>query len=477
MGNMCGSALPADVSHRYHLQCGRASLMLFGSDQYGTPIYARALKRRMSPLALARQGHARILEELRALNIIPTKFCKTTCPAHCEFVNATLRRLRSANLTRKTRVFDRFCRDCDLTLTNRLIAGACPNCRHDATEDWCSHCARLIVASELLEPRCAQCGGRDILQNSRNGQALVLSRPEDAKVFVKGFANLKAPWLANLRPFELSRAIPWGVQHEILRNSRVYVWFEALCGYQRLVREFVEIADLGRVCRRYYFGKDNVFHHVIVLQNIMRGAGYGAPDAMYVRQFVLAKNGRMSKKLDTGEFASRLIALGAHSDGLRLYLCSIDPLGGDTTYDRAAFEAFYNGVYCGNLCNLWSRYSGLMDGHAVKQVHFRPSVDFSRLRELHADSRLQDLCAAIVAKAAAANKYISAKALWREESKPLIQELAGQILDLTHYLNPVCPGLSGEILKAHGLATPPLTFAKLAYTPSRPFIYGKIGGR
>lgn len=126
---------------------------------------------------------------------------------------------------------------------------AYPDCRGDQ----CDKCGRLVNATELIEPKCKQCGSSPTVKTSNHlFLDLPQLQPRLEKYFEKSFAGgtwthnakvITQAWLRDgLKPRCITRDLSWGtpVPLEGYTSKVFYVWFDAPIGYLSITANYTK---------------------------------------------------------------------------------------------------------------------------------------------------------------------------------------------------------------------------------------------
>ncbi|MGA1866090.1 MAG: methionine--tRNA ligase [Thermoplasmatota archaeon] len=377
LGHIAGCLLPADIYARYCRLMGYDTLFVSGSDMHGTPIMVTADKMGLTPEEVAEKNHASILKTIEDLGISYDLYTKTHTEHHFQVVrDIFLRLLEKGWINRKTDVAP-YCPACGKFMPDRYVEGICPFCQFgEARGDQCDRCGKVLDASELLSPRCKICGSPPEFRETEHFY-LLLSKLEPK---VREFVDLrKDEWRANtrnntenflregLRDRAITRDLTWGVPipMEGFENKRIYVWFEAVCGYLSASKLYSKIVQKPRLwedywkdpeCRHYYFlAKDNIPFHTIIWPAIL--AGYGGLNLPYdipSNEFLQWDGSQFSKSRDHGITVNDFLE-DYPVDPLRFYLSLNMPEKGDSNFDLGEFVQKNNTELLGALGNYLHR--------------------------------------------------------------------------------------------------------------------------
>ncbi|MBN1540091.1 MAG: methionine--tRNA ligase [Candidatus Thermoplasmatota archaeon] len=377
LGHIAGCLLPADIYARYCRLMGYDTLFVSGSDMHGTPIMVTADRLGLTPEEVAEKNHASILKTIEDLGISYDLYTKTHTEHHFQVVQEIfLGLLEKGWIDRKTDVAP-YCPVCGKFMPDRYIEGTCPFCKFgEARGDQCDGCGKVLDASELLLPRCRICGSSPEFRETEHFY-LLLSKLEP---MVREFVDLrKDEWRTNtrnntenflregLRDRAITRDLTWGVPIPLegFEDKRIYVWFEAVCGYlsaSKLHSKIVQRPGLWEdywkdpECRHYYFlAKDNIPFHTIIWPAIL--AGYGGLNLPYdipSNEFLQWDGSQFSKSRGHGITVNDFLE-DYPVDPLRFYLSLNMPEKGDSNFDLGEFVQKNNTELLGALGNYLHR--------------------------------------------------------------------------------------------------------------------------
>jgi len=377
LGHIAGCLLPADIFARYCRLKGYSTLFVSGSDMHGTPITLTADKEGLTPEAVAERNHASILRTIDALSITYDLYTKTHTEHHFKVVkDVFLQLLENGYIDRRTEEAS-YCTKCQKFMPDRYIEGTCPHCDFkEARGDQCDNCGKVLDVKELKAPRCKLCGTPPEFRGTEHFY-LLLSKLEDGiRQYVE---SRKAEWRPNtrnntenflkdgLRDRPITRDLSWGVPIPVdgFEDKRIYVWFEAVCGYlsaSKLYSEMVGKPDLWESywkdpsCRHYYFlAKDNIPFHTIMWPSILIGyGGLNLPYDVPSNEYLQWDGAQFSKSRGHGVTVNDFLK-DYPVDPLRFYLSVNMPERGDANFDLNEFIQKNNTELVGALGNYLHR--------------------------------------------------------------------------------------------------------------------------
>lgn len=445
LGHIAGCLLPADIYARYCRMMGYDTLFVSGSDMHGTPITVTAEKEGISPEEVAEKNHSSILKTISSLDISYDIYTKTHTKHHFDVVKDVFLTLKENGYIEKRTEEAPFCPSCNRFMPDRYIEGTCPNCDYEeARGDQCDNCGKVLDANELSSLKCKICGSRPDFRDTEHFY-LLLSRIEPR---IREFVDSrKDEWRPNtrnntenflkdgLRDRAITRDLKWGVPIPLdgYEDKRIYVWFEAVCGYlssSKLYSKEQGEPDLwesywkDNKCRHYYFlAKDNIPFHTIIWPSIL--AGYGGLNLPYdvpSNEYLQWDGAQFSKSRDHGVTVNGFLE-DYPVDPLRFYLSIIMPEKGDSNFDLNEFIQKNNTELLGAFGNYLHRVVSFM------------AKNFSRITER---GELTDDDRAVLSRAE--EVYSSAlSSMEKVKLKEGINKMMGLVNDANRYFNDQAP--------------------------------------
>jgi methionyl-tRNA synthetase len=356
---------------------GYDTLFVSGSDMHGTPITVTADKEGIGPEEVAEKNHRSIVESIEKLRISYDLYTKTHTQHHFDVVKDIFLRLMDNGFIDKRIEMAPFCPSCGKFMPDRYIEGTCPHCEYEeARGDQCDNCGKVLDASELASPRCRICGSSPDFRETEHFY-LLLSKLEPR---IKEFVDIrKKGWRPNtrnntenflregLKDRAITRDLTWGVPIPVdgYEDKRIYVWFEAVCGYLSASKLYSK--ESGRLdlwkdywedpeCDHYYFlAKDNIPFHTIIWPGILAGyGGLNLPFDVPSNEFLQWDGAQFSKSRGHGVTVNGFLE-DYPVDSLRFYLSLNMPEKGDSNFDLEEFVQKNNTELLGALGNYLHR--------------------------------------------------------------------------------------------------------------------------
>ncbi len=498
IGHLASTYVPADEFARFHRLRGDEVLMVSGSDMHGTPILVAAEKEGRSPEAVSEQFHALNRGALERLGVSFDVFTTTRTLLHQRTAGEVfLGLLEKGYLRRRTEELP-YCPRHGRFLPDRYVTGTCPHCGYEqARGDECDHCGRPLTPKELGHPRCALDGSPAEFRPSEHFY-LELDRlaPELATYLDRvgehwrpGVIGVARNFLAEgLHPTSITRDLEWGVPIPLdgYDSKRIYVWFEALCGYLSASKEWAIRAgrpdawrrywDVREPARHYYFvGKDNKFHHTIIWPGMLLGlGGLHLPYDVPANEWLTLGSEKISRSRTTirEPFLTALFERYP-PDVIRFYVALLAPQNHDTELDWDEFEKVRDDILSNQWGNFVQRalvfardqYAGRIPsppaeggsspaggiGAALRSAHQRITAEFEAVR-------LKEALTLALEEVRAANRWFQEARPWEldgPERDRVIYEAVWRVRALATWLAPVLPFSSAEVFRMLGFADAP----------------------
>jgi methionyl-tRNA synthetase len=475
--------LSGDVFTRYYRMRGHDTLYVSGSDAHGTRVEFEALQLGIPPAELAQRNHERILEILDGFGIRFDNYTTTESPTHKAFVREIYLQME-ANGYICTQVERRaYCTHCEKFLADRFITGTCPRCGSaQALGNQCDACGAMLEPEELIDPRCAVCGGATLEFRETKHWYLDLARlaePLQAYVESRGFQwnvdRYTQQMIADgLRPRAMTRDIDWGIPAPFdgAEGKVIYVWGEAALGYVSAVVEQFGGGDRWKafwfgddIHQVYTLGKDNIAFHTLIFpgQLIASGVGYHLPDQIAATEYLNWIGGqRFSKTRGIGLYGDDALAL-MDGDLWRFYLLYNRPEGRDVDFSWEELEKAVNGVLISNLANLINRVlSFVQDRHEARvpeaqldpEVAAQVAATLSAYEAAVASCELGKALRAACALAVFGNEYFQRKAPWSSGDEAAVTSAFHAVRALALLLYPFVPRFGSRVLAVMGIDDP-----------------------
>ncbi|MFO1533080.1 MAG: methionine--tRNA ligase [Thermoplasmatota archaeon] len=457
LGHVAGSLLPPDIFRRAMTMLGHDVLMVSGSDCHGTPIMLKAEAEGKTPAEVVAHYHADHVRALQRLGIGFSLFTTTTTENHREWVQRIFLAARDMGYVEVRTSKAPYDAKAGRFLPDRYVEGTCPHCGSaGARGDQCDACGKTLDPKDLKGPVSKLNPGHPVTFRDTEHFFFLLSRLQPAlERYVAATAghwrantiNFTKEWLKEgLQDRAITRDLAWGVPIPLAGydEKRIYVWFEAVCGYLSASVEWAKAQGkpdewrkywLDPACKGYYFlGKDNIPFHTIIWPAILTAfnqarAGQGEkplnlPWDVPANEFLNLSGLKFSK--------SQGVGIGVHevldrfeADAVRYYLSINMPEGRDSDWTWEDFQSKVNDELVGTLGNLVNRVTTIAQrslgtvppeppaGHALTERVAKAVADCADDMEIHLRSvRLRPAVRRLMDLAALGNQWMQEAAPW-----------------------------------------------------------------
>ncbi|KAJ6131040.1 Methionine--tRNA ligase cytoplasmic [Penicillium sp. IBT 18751x] len=403
LGNVVGSVLSADAFARYHKACGRPTLFICGTDEYGTATETKALEEKVTPEELCAKYNKIHQEVYKWFNIGFDHFGRTPTDKHTEISQAIFKRLWDNGFLGERTAEQPFCEQHGSFLADRYVEGECPRCHYDdARGDQCDKCGHLLDPFDLIKPRCKLDGATPVRRETKHIHLLLDKlQPEVEKwanesiekgQWPKNSKIITESWLKEgLKDRGITRDLKWGVPVPLegFDNKVLYVWFEACIGYPSITANYTnEWEQWWRnpedVKLYQFLGKDNVPFHSVIFPATQIGTRdtWTMNHHLSATEYLNYEGGKFSKSRGIGVFGTNAKETGVSADVWRYYLLKNRPETGDTQFEWRAFVDANNSELLAKLGNLVNRviklvtasYGGVIPEFSVPE-DFKPYLE------------------------------------------------------------------------------------------------------
>ncbi len=447
LGHIAGAYLPADIFARYHRLKGNDVLMVSGSDSHGTPITVRAEQEGTTPEAVVERYHSQFLKDWQRLGISWDLYTTTGTENHKQVAQEMFTRLLEHDYIYKGIVQLPYCDVDKRYLPDRYVNGTCPYCAFQgARGDQCDNCGRLLDPQDLKEPYCATHKTTPTfvprehfyLKLSAFQQPL-LDWMKDKDYWRQNVVNFSRQFVSRgLNDRSYTRDLTWGVPVPLpgYDDRRIYVWFEAVCGYLSASKEWAKKQGTPdrwedfwkKDARHYYFiGKDNITFHTVVWPAMLIGSGdnLNLPYDVPANEFLNIESGKFSKSRNWAVWVPDYLER-YDPDPLRYVLTAIMPETSDANFTWQEFVRRNNNELVGTYGNLVHRvlnmtathFEGKMPDPGALDAPSQAIIDhtraaFDEVGDLIAACHFRQALAACMSLASEVNRYLDSKEPWK----------------------------------------------------------------
>lgn len=501
LGNIVGSVLGADVYHRYCKKCGDDSILICGTDEYGTATEMEAMKQGVHPRDIVEKNRKLHKQVYDWLNLEFDQFGKTDCEEHIKMTQEVFMKSYENGYFEGQPVSQFYCNKCDQFLADRYVEGECCHCGYSSARgDQCDKCGKCLKAEELKAPKCVLCLGTPVLRETKH----LFLRLDRLQEQIKGyFETRKKNWSVNaqhiyeewikkdIHPRCMTRLLKyrWGVPVPLegYEDKVFYVWFDAPIGYLTFLsqakpdwREWVADAQFVQ-----FMGKDNVPFHAIIFPAMLmsaiggRGAAgeqggavhdmngegrkadkstYPIVDVINSTEYLQFNQEKFSKSRGVGIFGMDLVTRDLGSpDVWRFYLMRKRPETKDSDFSTEDFITQVNSdliANIGNFCNRILKYINKALGGKVEisaldgeDERFVAEIDalYKEYKRLMDRILLRDALGKLLEITSRGNKYLQDLQQNREKMGHGFAMCYSLVVLAGHMLEPFLPGAASRL--------------------------------
>jgi methionyl-tRNA synthetase len=331
--------IPADFYVRYLRRAGERVVFVCGSDNHGTPIVISAEQAGITPRQMSERYHEHFETTFKRMNIRFDHFGMTDNPTNHAHTQSIVQRLIDNGYVYEKTISQSYCARCSRFLPDRYVEGTCPYCGAPARGDECDQgCGKHLEPGEIKDPVCKLCGGKADLRDQQHYFFKLSEFSEFLENYLPSLGgtsnarNYALGWIREgLHDWCITRTLDWGVKFPGRTDLVVYVWVDAPIGYISFTEEWAKAhnddwkpywcGDRGHVT--HFIGQDIIYHHCIFWPALLKGAGYGTPNAVVASGMVKIEDKTFSKSRGYVVWTNDdYLDQGLPSDYLRYYLLS-----------------------------------------------------------------------------------------------------------------------------------------------------------
>lgn len=392
--------LPSDVLARFHHISGDKVLFVSGTDCHGTPISVRAEHEHVTPESLATRYHQEFISNFQKLSFsfdLYGLYTHTQTTEHKKVVQEIFLSLYNSGFIAKKTEKAMYDPEKKRFLPDRYIEGECPFCHFEqARGDQCDNCGKLLDPQQLLHPISKLSQTTPIEKDTEHFYLLLSNKKiqTELKNYISRITHLRKntkSYIANflaegLHDRAITRDLDWGIPlpKELgeYPSKRIYVWFEAVCGYLSASKAWAKDSSAWKpfwfsenVLAYYVYGKDNIPFHTIIWPAILIAYGiaeqqaYHLPDKHIASEYVQIEGKKLSTSRNWAIWIPDLLE-DFSSDAIRYALISLNPETADTNFSFRELQSKNNNELLATLGNFIQRTVQLAinsDVHTVEK--------------------------------------------------------------------------------------------------------------
>ena len=390
LGNLIGSQLPSDVYARFCRAKGHEVMFVCATDEHGTPAELAAAKAGKNVSEYCSEMHTVQYELARGFRLSFDHFGRSSSKQNHQLTQYFAGKLAEKGLIEEISEKQVYSNADKRYLPDRYIEGECPNCGSaDARGDQCENCTKQLEPTDLINPRSAISGSKDLevretkhlyLKQSKMREALDLwiKEKSDWPILTTSIAK---KWLHDgdgLQDRGITRDLDWGVpvkkgtaEWHGMEGKVFYVWFDAPIEYIAATAEWAALngkaekewqrwwrTDKGASDVNYvqFMGKDNVPFHTLSFPATIMGADDNWKLVDFIKSFNYLNydGGQFSTSKGRGVFMNQALDI-LPSDYWRWWLLSNVPESSDSEFTWDSFQQGVNKDLADVLGNFVSR--------------------------------------------------------------------------------------------------------------------------
>jgi len=429
----------ADVLARYARQQGSTVIFSTGTDEHGGKIAEKALELGLAPKELTDQMSQKFRELIKALDVEPDRFIRTTDKSHEDRAQLVWKALEKDIY--KNKYVGWYCTGDEEFFTETTVKenhGICPdhNRPYEKIEEE-NYFFRLSSYSEQIRSAIKD-GTFEIVPATRRNEILSLidsglddisiSRPKDK--------------------------IDWGIPVPGDKTQVMYVWFEALLNYITVLG-YPEHADFKHFwpANVQVIGKGILRFHAAIFPGILLALGLPLAKKLYVHGYVTANGKKVSKSLGNAVSPTEIVdRYGV--DAFRYYFLRHVPSYEDGDFSWPAFASAYNSELANELGNAVQRTAAMIRKYQDGVIGNTPPAehDMGAYEEALEQCKFDRALDSVWEQVRGLNQLIDAEKPWEiaktGDGDHLREVLAGfvsDLLEIAKMLQPFLPSTATKI--------------------------------
>jgi methionyl-tRNA synthetase len=480
--------LQTDIWVRFQKMCGNECLYFCADDTHGTPIMISARAAGISPEQLIEQMHKEHKADFDRFYIEFDNYYSTHSPENKYFSELIFNRLNEAGSIVTRDVEQTYCENCKMSLPDRFVRGTCPRCKaENQYGDSCEVCSATYQPIDLINPYCATCRAKPVLQISKHYFFKLADYEQRLKDLIasghtqKSVANKLDEWFkVGLKDWDISRDGPYfGFKIPGEENKFFYVWLDAPIGYMASAKNYCDKNNIdfdnlwpgtgsteamSSEYELYHFiGKDIMYFHALFWPAMLIGAGIKTAEKLFVHGFLTVNGEKMSKSRGTFIKAGTYIKY-LNPEYLRYYYASklTDNIE-DIDLRVEDFVNKTNSNLVGKFANLASRSGpmltkkfdgqlGRLDDQGTELIN-KLTAAKEQITEDYENLKFAAAVRTITALADEANRYVEKNQPWvtiktdLEKTRTTLTAVINAFRILTIYLKPILPQYAEKVEK------------------------------
>lgn len=429
----------ADVLARAARKRGDDVIFSTGTDEHGGKIAEKAKELGLSPQELTDQMSQKFRDLVKALDVAPDRFIRTTDKGHQQRAQLVWKAL--AKDIYKNKYVGWYCTGDEEFFTETVVKennGVCPD--HNRPYE------KLEEENYFLR------------LSSYNEQILKAVESDELKIVPETRKNEVVSFLREgLEDISISRPkdkIDWGIPVPGDKTQVMYVWFEALLNYLTVIG-YPEHDDFKKFwpANVQIVGKGIIRFHAAIWPGILLSLGLPLQKELFVHGYITVDGKKMSKSLGNSVSPYEIInKYGA--DAFRYYFLRHIPSYGDGDFSWDAFESAYNNELANELGNAVQRTSAMIQKYQNGLIGDIPgsSHDTGAYREALVANRFDRALDEVWQQVRGLNQFIDNEKPWEiaksgdaDHLREVLASQVGDLLEIADLLEPFLPATSQKI--------------------------------
>jgi len=423
--------IPADIYVRCLKKLQQDPLFVCGSDTHGTPIVINAEQQGTTPAKLAAYYHRYWEDTFKALSVDFSHYGNTDAPTNHFRTQEIVKSLQANGCIYPRVIRLAYCPECDRSLPDRYVEGACFFCGMPARGDECDQgCGRHLEPGEIVDPTCKTCGASAEYREEQHYFFKLSAFKDFLLAYLEslgGTANARnyaREWVSNeLKDWCITRNLGWGVTFPGT-DLVVYVWVDAPIGYISFTEEATSAwedywkSDSNII---HFIGTDIIYHHAIFWPALLKGASYTLPAAIVASGMVKVDGKTFSKSRGYVVWVDEdYLDHGFHPDLLRFYLASYTSHTKELNFSWQVFGEKVNRELVGSLGNFiyrtlhfaYKNFGRVPEGPVDAEIMERVADTREKIVSALKEYEFKKVVDAAMSLSDFGNAYFQSKELW-----------------------------------------------------------------
>jgi methionyl-tRNA synthetase len=476
--------IQTDIYVRFRKMLGDDVVYVCAADTHGTPIEVNARSRGITPEELVTYYAREHKEDFDAFGVEFDIYYSTNSDENRRYSELVFSRLKEKGHIVRKKIPLNWCETDKRYLPDRYIKGECPKCgAQDQYGDVCEKCNSTYEPTDLKNPFCVICGGKPQVREADNYFFRLSDFKDELRewttrpgVLQDEIKNYVSVWMnEGLKDWCISRNGPYfGFKIPGEEDLFFYVWLDAPIGY---------FASLDRLCQLtgrkvddylygpdsemiHFVGKDIIYFHALFWPAMLMGAGFHAPDNLFVHGMLTVNGEKMSKSRGTFITAKQYLSALDPQYLRYYYAANLSARPDDIDLNLQDFENRINAELVGNISNFAYRtlsfcqkqFEGTVSDFPDNAPTAEVEQAVAEIKDLYAAREFRKATQRLTAICSTANKYYQDSAPWALAKKDL--EAARKVITwctamckvLAVLIKPVLPKAAESIERQLGLA-------------------------